>query len=72
MKAGDLILALDSQVLHGRTSFSDHYQSKSILTNNKTNLPFTKEVYDRYVNLMDKGHKYSDTSALMLFDELNN
>jgi 3-hydroxyisobutyrate dehydrogenase len=39
---------------------------------NKTNLPFTKEVYDRYVNLIDKGHKYSDTSALMLFDELNN
>jgi len=39
---------------------------------NKTNLTFTKEVYDRYVNLIDKGHKYSDTSALMLFDELNN
>jgi len=39
---------------------------------NKTNLAFTKEVYDRYVNLIDKGHKYSDTSALMLFDELNN
>ena len=39
---------------------------------NKTNLSFTKEVYDRYVNLIDKGHKYSDTSALMLFDELNN
>jgi len=38
---------------------------------NKTNLAFTKEVYDRYVNLIDKGHKYSDTSALMLFDELN-
>jgi len=39
---------------------------------NETNLTFTKEVYDRYVNLMDKGHAYSDTSALMLFDELNN
>jgi len=39
---------------------------------NETNLHFTKEVYDRYVNLIDKGHKYSDTSALMLFDELNN
>jgi hypothetical protein len=42
------------------------------LRDNKTNLPFTQEVYDRYVNLIDKGHKYSDTSALMLFDELNN
>jgi 3-hydroxyisobutyrate dehydrogenase-like beta-hydroxyacid dehydrogenase len=38
---------------------------------NETNLTFTKEVYDRYVNLMDKGHAYSDTSALMLFEELN-
>ena len=39
---------------------------------NQTNLTFTQEVYDRYINLMDKGHKYSDTSALMVFDELNN
>jgi 3-hydroxyisobutyrate dehydrogenase len=39
---------------------------------NETNLSFTEEVYERYVNLIDKGHKYSDTSALMLFDELNN
>ena len=38
---------------------------------NNSNLEFTKEVYDRYVNLMDKGHTYSDTSALMLFDQLN-
>jgi len=28
-------------------------------------------VYDRYINLMDNGHTYSDTSALMMFDELN-
>ena len=40
-------------------------------SSNNSNLEFTKEVYDRYVNLMDKGHKYSDTSALMLFDQLN-
>tara|TARA_B110000008_G_C16924122_1_gene545988 strand:+ start:626 stop:1510 length:885 start_codon:yes stop_codon:yes gene_type:complete len=39
---------------------------------NNTKLSFTKEVYDRYINLMDKGHTYSDTSALMMFDELNN
>ena len=39
---------------------------------NETKLSFTKEVYDRYVNLMDKGHTHSDTSALMLFEELNN
>ena len=39
---------------------------------NKTNLSFTQEIYDRYVNLMDKGHTYSDTSALMMFEELNN
>ena len=39
---------------------------------NNSDLGFTKEVYDRYVSLMDKGHKYSDTSALMLFNELNN
>ena len=39
---------------------------------NQTNLTFTQEVYDRYTNLMDKGHKYSDTSALMIFEELNN
>jgi 3-hydroxyisobutyrate dehydrogenase len=38
---------------------------------NETNLTFTQEVYDRYINLMDKGHTYSDTSALMVFDELN-
>ena len=38
---------------------------------NATNLTFTQEVYDRYINLMDKGHTYSDTSALMVFDELN-
>ena len=39
---------------------------------NNTKLSFTQEVYDRYVNLMDKGHTYSDTSALMMFEELNN
>jgi len=39
---------------------------------NKTNLSFTQGVYDRYVNLMAKGHTYSDTSALMMFEELNN
>ena len=38
---------------------------------NATNLTFTQDVYDRYINLMDKGHTYSDTSALMVFDELN-
>ena len=38
---------------------------------NKTKLSFTQEVYDRYVNLMQNGHKHSDTSALMMFDELN-
>ena len=38
---------------------------------NNSNLDLTKEVYDRYVNLMDKGHSYSDTSALLLFDKLN-
>ena len=38
---------------------------------NNTNLSFTQEVYDRYVNLMDKGHTYSDTSALMMFEETN-
>ena len=37
---------------------------------NQTNLTFTQEVYDRYINLMDKGHTYSDTSALMVFEEL--
>ena len=39
---------------------------------NQTNLTFTQEVHDRYINLMDKGHTYSDTSALMVFEELNN
>ena len=39
---------------------------------NNSDLGFTKEVYDRYVSLMDKGHAYSDTSALMLFNALNN
>jgi 3-hydroxyisobutyrate dehydrogenase len=38
---------------------------------NNTKLAFTQEIYDRYINLMDKGHTYSDTSALMMFDELN-
>ena len=40
-------------------------------SSNNADLGFTKEVYDRYFNLMDKGHTYSDTSALMLFDQLN-
>ena len=39
---------------------------------NNSDLGFTKEVYERYVSLMDKGHAYSDTSALMLFNALNN
>lgn len=39
---------------------------------NNTNLPFTEEVYDRYVDLMHKGHTFSDTSALMMFEELKN
>ena len=39
---------------------------------NKTSLSFTQEIYDRYINLMDKGHACSDTSVLMVFDELNN
>ena len=38
---------------------------------NETNLTFTQEVYDRYINLMGKGHTCSDTSELMVFDELN-
>jgi len=38
---------------------------------NNTKLSFTQEVYDRYIALMDKGHTYSDTSVLMMFDELN-
>ena len=38
---------------------------------NNTKLAFTQEIYDRYTNLMDKGHTYSDTSALMMFEELN-
>ena len=38
---------------------------------NNTKLAFTQEIYDRYTKLMDKGHTYSDTSALMMFDELN-
>ena len=38
---------------------------------NNTKLAFTQEIYDRYTNLMDKGHTYSDTSALMMCDELN-
>jgi len=39
---------------------------------NNSDLGFTQEVYERYVSLMDKGHAYSDTSALMLFNALNN
>ena len=38
---------------------------------NNTKLAFTQEIYERYTHLMDKGHTYSDTSALMMFDELN-
>jgi 3-hydroxyisobutyrate dehydrogenase len=38
---------------------------------NKSQLDFTQEVYDRYTNLMDKGHTYSDTSSLMTYNELN-
>jgi len=38
---------------------------------NESQLDFTQEVYDRYVNLMDKGHTYSDTSSLMTYNELN-
>ena len=38
---------------------------------NKSKLDFTQEVYNRYVNLMDQGHTYSDTSSLMTYNELN-
>jgi 3-hydroxyisobutyrate dehydrogenase len=38
---------------------------------NKSQLDFTQEVYDRYVSLMDKGHTYSDTSSLITYNELN-
>ena len=44
---GDLVLALDSQVLHGRTCFSDYYKSKSVLANNATKLPLKKLWFER-------------------------
>jgi 3-hydroxyisobutyrate dehydrogenase len=37
---------------------------------NKTQLPLVSEVYDRYVFLMNNSHDRSDTSALMLYEEL--
>ena len=46
--------------------------ARAVARFDRLEMDFTQEVYDRYVNLIDKGHKYSDTSALMLFDELNN
>ena len=38
---------------------------------NESQLDFTQEVYNRYVNLMGKGHASSDTSSLMTYNELN-
>jgi len=38
---------------------------------NKTQLDLTQEVYSRYVNLMNKGHTYSDASSLVTYNELN-
>jgi 3-hydroxyisobutyrate dehydrogenase len=40
--------------------------------NNKTNLPLAQDVYDKYTYLMNNQHELSDTSALMLYDELSN
>ncbi len=37
---------------------------------NKTQLPLASQVYDRYVFLMNNSHDRSDTSALMLYEEL--
>jgi 3-hydroxyisobutyrate dehydrogenase len=37
---------------------------------NKTQLPLASQVYDRYVFLMNNSHDRSDTSALILYEEL--
>ena len=49
MKPGDLILSLDSEVLHGRTSFSDYYESKTIHTKNKSNLPLKRTMVRTWI-----------------------
>ena len=49
MKSGDLVLALDSQVLHGRTCFSDYYKSKSVLANNATKLPLKRTMVRTWI-----------------------
>ncbi len=49
LKAGDLILALDSQVLHGRTSFSDFYHSKSVFSNNKKKSPLKRTMVRTWI-----------------------
>ena len=49
MNPGDLILALDAQILHGRTSFSDHYKAKTIFANNKPNLPLKRTMVRTWI-----------------------
>lgn len=49
MRPGDLLLALDSQVLHGRTSFSDYYESKTPFINKKVNAPLKRTMVRTWI-----------------------
>ena len=49
MKPGDLIFSLDAQIFHGRTSFSDYYKSKTVLSNSKLNLPLKRTMVRTWI-----------------------
>ena len=51
MKPGDLIIALDSQVLHGRTSFSDHHGARSIFSNENSSLPLKRTMVRTWIKI---------------------
>ena len=46
---GDVLLTKDSQVLHGRTSFSDYYNSKEIFSKKNSNFPLKRTMIRAWI-----------------------
>ena len=49
LSPGDILLTIDNQVLHGRTSFSDFYNSEEIFKNKKTLAPLKRTMIRAWI-----------------------
>ncbi len=49
LRPGDILLTIDNQVLHGRTSFSDFYNSEEIFKNEKTLAPLKRTMIRAWI-----------------------